>query len=179
MIRIIHISDLHLEKETPSFEKSTIINALAEDLTQQVNEDTLLLLTGDLIDKGALNFSDKSNAFHTFEKVFVDPILLKNPGLKGRIFFVPGNHDIYRDKIDKYSESGLKSELSNVKVLDAFIQSNRINSKHLDRLETYKKWESDFISALIQKSHQTLSYIQVKHWKLQGWNYLLEFFLVM
>ena len=68
----------------------------------------------------------------------------KNPSLKGKVFIVPGNHDVFRDKIDKYSEIGLKSELDSVKNLDAFIQSNRKASKHLDRLEDYKKWESDF-----------------------------------
>lgn len=144
MIRIIHISDLHLEKETPTFEKTEIISALAEDLKKQVDENTILFFTGDLIDKGASNFTDKLNAFYSFEKVFIEPILSQNPSLKGKIFIVPGNHDVYRDKIDKYSESGLKSELDNVKGLDTFIQSNRLKSKHLDRLEDYKKWESDF-----------------------------------
>lgn len=144
MIRIIHISDLHLEKEIPSFEKTAIIQGLALDLKKQVNENTLLFFTGDLIDKGALNFTDKSNAFNNFEKIFIDPIINENPSLKGKIFIVPGNHDVYRDKIDKYSESGLKSELDNIKSLDSFIQSNRLNSKHLERLEDYKKWESEF-----------------------------------
>lgn len=144
MIRIIHISDLHLENERPSFEKEAIINALALDLKKQVDENTLLFFTGDLIDKGAINFTDKENAFYTFEKVFIDPILNYNPSLKGKIFIVPGNHDVYRDKIDKYSESGLKSELDNVKSLDSFLQSNRLKSKHLERVEDYKKWESDF-----------------------------------
>lgn len=144
MIRIIHISDLHLESETPSFEKEAIITALSLDLKKQVNENTLLFFTGDLIDKGALNFADKENAFYAFEKSFIDPILNQNPSLIGKIFIVPGNHDVYRNKIDKYSESGLKSELDNVKSLDTFIQSNRLKSKHLERVEDYKKWESDF-----------------------------------
>jgi len=144
MIRIIHISDLHLEKEIPSFEKAAIINALAEDLKNQIDENTILFFTGDLIDKGGYNFSDKPNAFFAFEKVFIEPILKENPSLKGKIFVVPGNHDVFRDKIDKYSESGLKSELDSVKGLDSFIQSNRLKSKHLDRLEDYKSWESDF-----------------------------------
>lgn len=144
MIRIIHVSDLHLEKEIPSFEKAAIIQALAEDLKNQIDENTILFFTGDLIDKGGYNFSDKPNAFFAFEKVFIDPILKENPSLKGKIFVVPGNHDVFRDKIDKYSESGLKSELYSVKGLDSFIQENRLKSKHLDRLEDYKSWESDF-----------------------------------
>jgi len=158
MIRIIHISDLHLEKEIPSFEKVAIINALAEDLKSQIDENTILFFTGDLIDKGAYNFSDKPNAFFAFEKVFIEPILKENPSLKGKIFVVPGNHDVFRDKIDKYSESGLKSELDSVKGLDSFIQSNRLKSKHLDRLEDYKSWESDFYKRYNSKESTNFEY---------------------
>ncbi|MFN8283448.1 MAG: metallophosphoesterase [Chitinophagales bacterium] len=158
MIRIIHISDLHLESETPSFEKAAIITALSIDLKKQVNENTLLFFTGDLIDKGALNFVDKENAFYAFEKSFIDPILNQNPSLKGKIFIVPGNHDVYRNKIDKYSESGLKSELDNVKSLDTFIQSNRLKSKHLERVEDYKKWESDFYQKYNSKNSSNFEY---------------------
>ena len=144
MIRIIHISDLHLESESPTYEKSAIIKALAEDLKKQINEETILFFTGDLIDKGANNFSNKEDAFQIFEKIFIDPILNKNPSLKGKIFVVPGNHDVFRNKIDKYSESGLRKELDSVNNLDGFIKSNREYSKHLDRLYNYKKWESSF-----------------------------------
>jgi len=158
MIRIIHISDLHLEKETPSFEKAAIINALSLDLKKQVNDNTLLFFTGDLIDKGALNFVDKENAFYTFEKVFIDPILSQNPSLKGKIFIVPGNHDAYRNKIDKYSESGLKSELDNIKSLDTFIQLNRLKSKHLERVEDYKKWENDFYQKYNSKNSSNFEF---------------------
>jgi predicted MPP superfamily phosphohydrolase len=158
MIRIIHISDLHLEQEVPSYEKAAIIKALASDLKKQINENTILFLTGDLVDRGAFNFADKSNAFFTFEKVFIEPILNQNPSLRGKIFFVPGNHDVYREKIDKYSESGLKSELDSVEGIDAFIRSNRLKSKHLDRLEEYKNGNVIFIQDITQKNQPTLNF---------------------
>ncbi len=144
MIRIIHISDLHLESENPSHEKAAIIKALAEDLKKNVNDNTILFFTGDLIDKGASQFVNKDEAFQSFERLFIEPILQANPTLSGKIFVVPGNHDVYRNKIDKYSEAGLKQELDSVKSLDAFIQQNRTTSKHIDRLENYKKWEKCF-----------------------------------
>lgn len=158
MIRIIHISDLHLESDSPSHGKLGIIKALAEDLKKQTNDETLLFFTGDLIDKGAMNFLDKGSAFQVFEKTFIESILIQNPNLKGRIFIVPGNHDVYRDKIDKYSESGLKEELNSVKNLDVFIQSNRITSKHLDRLEDYKKWENSFYNKYNSKNSSNFEF---------------------
>lgn len=111
MIRILHISDFHLESENPSNEKLNIITALSNDLVKYCNEETILLFTGDLIDKGAVNFNDKDSAFIIFENIFINTILNENPSLKGKIFIVPGNHDVFRDKIDKYSEAGLNVEL--------------------------------------------------------------------
>lgn len=144
IIRIIHVSDLHLESENPSHEKTTIIKALAKDLKSHVNDNSIFFFTGDLIDKGASQFTKKDEAFQSFEKLFIEVILQENPTLKGKIFIVGGNHDVYRNKIDKYSETGLKQELDSVKNLDLFIQQNRISSNHLDRLEDYKKWEKSF-----------------------------------
>ncbi len=144
MITIIHVSDLHLESEKPSQEKLDIISAFVYDLQKQCDENTLLFFTGDLIDKGAKNFKEKEKSFYFFECLFIDKILEACPFLRGKIFIVPGNHDVYRDKIDQYSESGLKSSLDNVKKLDEFIQSNRVESTHLGRLQDYKKWETKF-----------------------------------
>jgi len=144
MIRILHISDLHLESEVPSYEKNAIIKALSEDLKTFYTDETILFVTGDLINKGAADFIDSENSFGSFEKLFIDPILNINPKLKGKIFFAPGNHEVFREKIDPYSEIGLKNQLNCVKNLDDFIQSNRHNSNHLDRISNYKKWEKSF-----------------------------------
>ena len=144
MIRIIHISDLHLESEKPSNQKENLILALARDLKTFVNDETLLFFTGDLIDKGAFNFEDKKNAFNFFEEIFIDIILLENPILKGKIFIVPGNHDVFRNKIDEFSEIGIKSKLIDSQSLDNFLIENRLESKHLERLEDYKNWETTF-----------------------------------
>lgn len=144
MIRIIHVSDLHLENENPSYDKLEIIKSLAKDLKSFVDESTLLFFTGDLIDKGAKEFKNKDDAFNCFERLFIEPLLKENPLLSGRIFIIPGNHDVFRSKIDQYSEAGLKAELKDVKALGSFVQENRSLSKHLERLSDYKKWESAF-----------------------------------
>ncbi|MDN3606722.1 metallophosphoesterase [Kaistella yonginensis] len=146
MIRIIHISDLHLESEKLSTEKENLIVALALDLKKFVNDETLLFFTGDLIDKGAVLFEDKPNAFKFFEENFLDIIISENPNLKGKIFLTPGNHDVFRYKIDEFGEIGIKSKLIDTQSLDNFVIENRVNSKHLERLEDYKKWESSFYS---------------------------------
>jgi len=144
MIRLIHISDLHLESESLSHDKQNIINALIEDLVKFANENTILLFTGDILDKGGSGFENKNNAFNTFEEVFINPILEKNPLLKGNVFFVPGNHDVFREKIDDYTESGIRNELNNAVSVDEFVKKNRIKSRYLERLEDYKSFENNF-----------------------------------
>lgn len=144
MIRIIHVSDLHLESESPSLDKTKIINTLARDIKSYITPETIFVFTGDLIDRGGIGFSDKINAFQNFERLFIDKMLEENPCLKGKFFIVPGNHDVFREKIDTYSETGLKNKLIDSKSLNSFLESNKIHSNHLGRTEDYKKWEKQF-----------------------------------
>ena len=146
MIKIIHISDFHLEKENISVEKANIVEALTQDLKKHVDDNTILCLTGDLIDKGGKEFDDPDDAYIILETILIDKILENNPKLKGKIFVVPGNHDINRDKIDSVSEAGLKSLLKAENSLNEFIISNRNKSNHLDRLANYLSWSKDFYS---------------------------------
>jgi hypothetical protein len=144
MIRILHISDLHLEKEELSNPKRNIIDALIEDIGNFINDNTIFIFTGDLVDKGGIGFSDRDLAFNNFENLFITPILTKYETLKGKVFLVPGNHDIFRDKIDGITEQGLKASLVDSIETNNFIEQNRSSYKHLERLEDYKKWEKDF-----------------------------------
>lgn len=147
MIKIIHVSDFHLENSNPSFEKKDIILALAEDVKKYVDDSTVLFITGDLIDKGGVEFKEnKASAFQSFEDLFIKPILTHNPILRNKIFVVPGNHDIFRDKIDPITEYGLKSNLTSTKSVNEFLINNRDNIRHLDRIADYKNWEKDFYS---------------------------------
>lgn len=155
MIKIIHISDFHLESENPPNEKIKLVSALAKDIKKYVDKNTILAFTGDMINKGGIDFkTDKSQIFAEFEKILLTPILSENPILTNRIFVVPGNHDIARDKIDSISETGLADTLISIKSTNEFIKSNRIKSKHLDQLEDYKNWEHQFYS---KYSNATLS----------------------
>jgi predicted MPP superfamily phosphohydrolase len=144
MIRLIHISDFHLESETPAKRKISIIQSLAEDLKKYVTNNTILLFTGDLIDKGGYGFKDNELCFLSFEDVFINKILDSNPNLKNKIFIVPGNHDVNRSKIDEIIETGLKSKLIETESLEKFINENRKDSIFLKSLEDYKNWEKSF-----------------------------------
>ncbi|MBK0378930.1 metallophosphoesterase [Mucilaginibacter segetis] len=153
MIRIIHLSDYHLESDAPSFEKKALTAALATDLSKFATDDSVLFFTGDMIDRGAKNFGEyKIMAFESFEAHFIDIILESNPGLKNKIFCVPGNHDVFRNKMDEYADTGLKQQLDNEVALTSFINDCRENPRHhLERLEDYKKWEVNFYKSFNNK----------------------------
>lgn len=145
MIKIIHISDFHLETFKPSYDKEQIVKALCTDFEKYVDENTLMFFTGDLIDKGGKEFNNQRDiAFLAFEDILIDQILKNYPSLTNRIFVVPGNHDVFRDKIDDISEAGLKKDLNSENQLDNFIKSNRDTKRHLERLVDYKDWEKLF-----------------------------------
>lgn len=144
MVRIIHISDFHLEEETASYQKTKIVDALVEDISHYVNEYTLLFFTGDLIDKGGKNFKSKENIFEVFERVFINPIVEKYPDLKEKIFIVPGNHDVIRDKIDEIVDSGLSTSLNSELLVNNFLKKHKGSQLYIERLSDYKKWETNF-----------------------------------
>ena len=74
MIKVIHISDFHLESENLSFDKNKIINALINDLKSVICDKSIIIFSGDLIDKSGIGFKDKELAFDYFKELFIDKI---------------------------------------------------------------------------------------------------------
>lgn len=145
MIRIIHLSDFHLENERPSGFKKEIIDAFVKDLRAYLNDNTILAFTGDLIDKGGKEFSDSVNPFTETNRILFTEILQCYPQLKGRIFIVPGNHDVQRSKIDQVEDIGLQGIIDkDFGSIDAIIEANRAGQKYLARITDYKDFEHIF-----------------------------------
>lgn len=150
-MRIIHISDFHLENENLSHHKKNIINALLTDLAERVNDDTIIAFTGDLIDKGGYNFKDREMAFLHFEEHFITPILRQFKIGKDRFLMVPGNHDVYRNNEDKFLEVGLLKALIDKESINEFIDSNKIDGKQITKIKAFKEFEKGFYDKLESK----------------------------
>ena len=146
MVQIIHISDFHLDSNPIQYKKEQLVNALIADLKKQ-NIDTnqcVFVISGDLIDKGGMNFQSTKEAFDYFKEVFIDKIQRELSISNDQFFFVPGNHDVNRKKIDPIIESGISSSITTNDGIDNFIQNNRDNSKYLERLDDYHLFEKEF-----------------------------------
>ena len=145
MIKIIQFSDFHLENEKLNLQKQNLITALLADLEAFFQEEnSFFVFTGDCIDKGGKDFNDPKSAFSSFEKHFIKPILNKFDISKERFFIVPGNHDTFRNKVDKYKEVGLKEELTQFDEINNFILKCKENNQKIPRIKAFKKFEKSF-----------------------------------
>ncbi|MDO9153040.1 MAG: metallophosphoesterase [Paludibacter sp.] len=145
MIRILHLTDFHLNKRTlrdwNDFYKESFIEKVKE-FHKKCNID-LVVFTGDLIDKGGKDFEGASNAFDLFEQNIIKPVI-ETLGLDVSKFIIcPGNHDIDRLADDEIDENGLKTTLNSSEKIISFIEnSEKENSfKRIERIKQYKTFE--------------------------------------
>ncbi|MCA6438040.1 MAG: metallophosphoesterase [Bacteroidetes bacterium] len=158
MIRIIHISDFHQESDELTFKKDQLVTALLDDMQQYVNPDSILVFSGDLIDKGGKGFSKKTkNPFLSMQNSFLNKIVERHPLLKEKIFIVPGNHDIQRDVVTPIEQSGMLLETATLAKIEETIKNIRSKNIYTSRLEKYKAFESDYYQPYKDKN---LSYFE-------------------
>ena len=145
-IQIIHVSDFHLDTNPISVKKERLVGALIADLKKQRIdwEKCVFIISGDLIDKGGKNFANTRDAFCYFKESFFDRLKNELSITNEQFFFVPGNHDVDRGKVDPIIETGTLSSVSTINGINDFIERNRDKSKYLERLEDFKLFEKEF-----------------------------------
>lgn len=145
-MRLVHLSDIHLSNENINELKKYYIEALLEDLQlyNRALKIDLLLITGDLIDKGGESFND-SDPYEIFQSTFLSPIQKALHLSDSQVLFIPGNHDIQRSRIDKTYELGL---LASLKSIESVNERLKIQQEHFDlgnqRIELFKKFEAKY-----------------------------------
>lgn len=167
MIRILHLTDFHLNKRTlrdwNDFYKESFIKKVKE-FHEKRNID-LVVFTGDLIDKAGEDFDDVSNAFNLFEINIIKPII-ETLGLNISKFIIcPGNHDIDRLADDEIDENGLKSTLTSSEKIISFIEkSEKENSfKRIERIKEYKKFEYKLYQNIKVEKIQSIFSFSLRH----------------
>jgi len=146
MIRILHLTDFHLNKRTlrdwNDFYKESFIEKLKE-FHEECNID-IVVFTGDLIDKGGKDLEGAPNAFNLFEQNIIKPIIEILELDISKFIICPGNHDIERLADDEIDENGLKTTLTSSEKVISFIEkSEKENSfKRIERIKEYKTFEN-------------------------------------
>lgn len=111
-MKIIYLSDFHLNKEILASNHKKILDALIKDMEQfEIGDDSILIFSGDFLNCGGKNMNSlEENNFNVFKRLVFDPIYEKFPNLKNRTFFCAGNHDIDRSAI-KATHKAVKESL--------------------------------------------------------------------
>ncbi|MER1987462.1 MAG: metallophosphoesterase [Solibacillus sp.] len=152
-MRIVHLSDFHLQMGTlRDFEKYVIKPLITElkQLHQDKNID-FITFTGDLIDKGGSSFNSVDDAFLEFEIQVIEKITLELGIPKNRFLIVPGNHDIIRNADLKATEIGLRYQLDSLESINELLMNDEEFTASTKRIEKFKEFEK----VLYKDSQQT------------------------
>ena len=144
MIRIIHFSDFHFNKKNFIDWNYFIKDALLKELKLINNENSidLILLTGDLIDKGGESFTSIEEAFNEFKLHVINPIIESVNLPIERFLIIPGNHDLNQKSEQEWEDIGLRSYIDNPEKIQAFIKNGKDgNYKGFERIKPFKNFE--------------------------------------
>jgi len=149
-VSILHISDLHRDKDSP-ISNSAILTSLLNDREKYTSTEKPLIQAPDIIiicGDIARGSDSKENADKEIQTQYDEAIDLLNNltnelfgGNKDRIILVPGNHDIDW----KYSKKSM-GKISSEQVLDA---NNKLKQEYLRRAINQRsnvKWSWDELS---------------------------------
>jgi predicted phosphodiesterase len=141
-MRILHISDFHLDSKDKDDNVNHIVKPLIKRLQRIIKDKSinLIFFTGDLVNMGGKNYSDLDEAFLDFEETFIEPLLEVTGLTKEMFYFVPGNHDINRNSDSRIIEKGLEKELDTQEKLNEFFK----NPEGIERIKEYQKFEEYF-----------------------------------
>jgi len=148
-MRIVHLSDLHLSKDTLSSLKQFYLTALIKDLKNWHKEKPidLIVLTGDLIDKGGSSFKDGEDFYEIVNNEFINPILKELNFDKNKFIFIAGNHDIVESKIEDLTESGMLGNFNNIERVNKYLDDYRLsNHSGIERIKAFNEFEQKFYS---------------------------------
>lgn len=153
MIRIIHLSDLHLKTEKKEIKEEDFFEKLIIDIKGFINDNTVIIFSGDLVDKFGAKFEEKDLKFPFFKKVFLDRLTSLDSKLKKRIFIVPGNHDFDRSKLDEFRDIPFRDSLnSNDGLAERYIKGLRDKKGIIEGLKEYKLFEKDFYNESFEEN---------------------------
>jgi len=150
-MRIIHFSDFHLNKKNLDDWNYFIKEALLSEL-KEINDSEsidLIVLTGDLVDKGGQGFGSIEEAFTQFHKQIIVPIITKLNIPIERFLIIPGNHDIDKNAEKEFLELGLRTYFSSSDKVNEFIKNGKQGDyTGFERIRPFKEFEKTLYSGV-------------------------------
>ncbi|AEK23758.1 metallophosphoesterase [Capnocytophaga canimorsus] len=162
MIRILHLTDFHLNTRTlddwNKHYKKALFNKFDE--LQSEKKIDLVLFTGDMIDKAGKDFGSAKKGFESFKENIILPILEKLNLDISRFIICPGNHDIDRNADDEIDENGIKTTLTSIEKVVEFINNadNTNSYGRINRIKEYKEFEQDLYKDVDEKEQSIFKF---------------------
>ena len=154
-IRILHISDFHLNGNYVDDAKTLLQNILdaIEKANQQID---LVVFSGDMIDKGGKDFSGGiTEALNTFKTEVIDEICNTLKLSADRFVFTPGNHDVNTQKADNLTDEGIeRNYMTDESKVSTFIKDpNLFRSRYFQRIEDVKEFEKNYYEGIMKDDY--------------------------
>lgn len=134
----IHLSDLHLTQEKLPAEKDCILKKLFLDIKkrEQISPDLkdvdMIFITGDITQSGKeFDVFDRDVLSKILESLGLDPEKDKN-----KVFIVPGNHDVDRDKLNGLFPRSFR----NIETVKQVIENQDLLPMYLERQGDYFRY---------------------------------------
>ena len=136
----LHISDFHL-RTVDKWSQDVVLESMCQNIKQQHDDGTtfdFVLVTGDIV------FSGKADEYLMAEDFFND--LQSASGVPvNRIFCVPGNHDVDRERQELCFVGG-RTKLSSPNQVDKLLAGGEDLATLLTRQENFRQFQSTFFA---------------------------------
>ena len=143
----LHLSDVHM-RVTDRWSQSVVLSSMCQHVAELRKEGLaidFILITGDLA------FSGKSDEYKLVSS-FLDDLIVKSEVPGKRIFCVPGNHDIDRDR-QKMCFKGARGHLQSQNLVDELLEGGEDFKTLLVRQEGFRDFQESYFSS--QKRRRT------------------------
>ncbi|MGL5777141.1 metallophosphoesterase family protein [Cetobacterium sp.] len=167
-MKIIQISDLHINEDTNLHDETNIINILFDSIKHQLTleETNLIIFCGDLFNQGKNSQKENINSLLLhFKNVFTNYIF--------EFLFVPGNHDLINNSFDDFNETILNFNSNNC--FDSYgILLKEIDELNIILMNTTFHKDHKFGQINYEALEETLNHINNKPTILVGHHSLIS-----
>lgn len=113
MIRVIHISDFHLDglilHDWEQYTKKALIETIKVQQPQCPVSNTFVICSGDMINKAGADYGGVRNALNKFNEKVIQPIIEATELPLDHFVLLPGNHEVNRKADDEMHAEGLRT----------------------------------------------------------------------
>ena len=149
-----HISDIHM-RVSAAWSQDVVLKAMCEDIAREREGGAsadFILATGDLA------FSGKADEYK-LAAAFFDAVSVASGVPKDRIFCIPGNHDIDRER-HKMCFHGFRKFIESQNQIDLLLSAGEDIETLLKRQENYRKFQHAYFTGQERKSTEDgLAYV--------------------